>query len=297
MSAQPLSPASTAFCTQPLEQPDSPQWHKAQFLALLEVPFEEWSDKEIQLLEEALRQQSEPTASKASKRNLEEILSRLAVSVEDSPAEALRLGLLLLCASRSGRVADFGLRAVEGAANDAWLLQGGDRVELEAVLRKMACVQYWTERAEAVLRRLKPQSLLLGLLPESGTPWLRSLDSMKSSTTALRSAATGTMPQLQRAATAALPLKPRQRPATRWEREVLPKDPVAKPPLSFNGVTVSLHPWQPSFLGAQFSVPTQVNRPVGRLYFEDYCKPPTASAKVSRPTFYGATHQFGQCVI
>jgi len=88
---------------------------------------------------------------------------------------------------------------------------------------------------------------------------------------------------------------PKKRGPTLKQRETWPPDPVAKLPLSFYSTKISLHGWQPSFAGAQFAVPNEVNRPVGKLYFEDFVRPP--SSPVGRPSFYGATQQIGHKVV
>eukprot|EP00933_Yihiella_yeosuensis_P054556 TRINITY_DN5301_c5_g1_i1.p1 TRINITY_DN5301_c5_g1~~TRINITY_DN5301_c5_g1_i1.p1 ORF type:complete len:376 (+),score=81.87 TRINITY_DN5301_c5_g1_i1:40-1128(+) len=78
---------------------------------------------------------------------------------------------------------------------------------------------------------------------------------------------------------------------TRKERETMPKDPVAELPLSFYSTTIRLHPWQPSFPGAQFEVPTVKNRPVSRLDIQYYNRKPIPPP--CRAAFPDATMQFG----
>eukprot|EP00931_Biecheleriopsis_adriatica_P050626 TRINITY_DN2932_c0_g1_i1.p1 TRINITY_DN2932_c0_g1~~TRINITY_DN2932_c0_g1_i1.p1 ORF type:complete len:328 (-),score=59.47 TRINITY_DN2932_c0_g1_i1:46-1029(-) len=325
---------SPSFQELPLDE--SRHFYRARFFTLVEVPGKEWSHREVELLEEALALQKGPSTPGHLVKVVQEMIEEVRSLCRECCREGLLLALNVLRCARSTLAACWALQVIEENSMGCWMLRDSDRQELLTLVANV-CQEPWAENALAVLKVLQRQEILADLAPPHSRPnsspsFSASLQSVASSPTFLTSrthshahsnslqavassptfltssaqqkleepcrstAPAGLNPTLARRLLPGVRLaKPQQRGKTLHERTTWPKDPERKLPLCFHSTNVHLHAWQPSFPGAQFAVPTEVNRPVGKVYFQDFCRPP--SPPPGRPSFYGATQQFGHLVI
>ncbi|CAJ1405834.1 unnamed protein product [Effrenium voratum] len=149
--------------------PQSPKKERLRFLPLLELELDEWTQRELHLLADALRLVNSSATAPAVCKEIDELLSQLWALCAQQRLPALRLALRLLRSS-STLAAAFALEVVHLASVDLWLLSPEERLELSTQARRMCAEPAWLTRAQGVLRQLHQQDHLArhcSMLPHS----------------------------------------------------------------------------------------------------------------------------------